>query len=168
MDTKKIIAEAKKLGLCKEWLDDFQKNGSLEHLCEKFFEGSDWALENNFPSLELLKEFPGAKHGLHLDYKGKPITIDNAKGQLAFFGKSKAEINVTGFAVLEIYARHDSKIKIKADNNAIVKATIIDNASVQVECTDEASASVFIHGDEPHYNITGKVNVLQSTFKNEK
>lgn len=164
METKEILKKAKAKGLCKEWQTDFNKDSSLKHLCEKFFEGSDWALENDFPDLELLRKFPTDPYGLHTDCKGGAFEVSNEKGELAFFGDSEAEINLKGYSVSEIYVRHNSNVKITAYENAYAVVTILDNAFVEIESKDRANVSVYQYGNNSNFRITGNVTVKESKW----
>lgn len=139
MKNKAIYKLAKKKGICKEWAEKI-KNASEKQLAQMFFDGSDWAFENDFPTRELLEAHPNAMdYGLHLDAeKGKYKGVE----RLAFFGNSHANLIYDDFEVAEVYARHNSEIEIKASDNTIVFVSVEDNASVHVECTDKAFVKV--------------------------
>ena len=147
MDTDIIIKQARENGLCDEWFSDFLKNRNLSHLCEKFFKGSDWALENDFPTLDLLRKFKPEQFGLHTDFIGK-IKLDSTFNQKAFFGNSKAFLKVDGFSVNEIYIRHNTELSIELHGNSKVFLTILDDAKANIMVNDHATVEVFSYGGE--------------------
>ncbi len=167
MDTKPIITSAKNKGLCKEYVSDFQKDGSLKNLCAKYFEGSDWTMKKDFPSMQMLRAFKGESEefGLHTDYKGDDFNVNSIHKQMAFFGDSEAKINVSGFSVFEIYIRHNSKININAKGNARLIICLLDNTTVKVNCADESNAVIYQYGKSSNFNITGAVDVKERTFE---
>ena len=168
METKKIIQSAKKQGICKEWYLDFLKDNSLKNLCAKYFEGSDWAMEHDFPNLEMLRAFKDQsfEFGLLTDFAGEiHIGLDNKSSKNAFFGNSKATIYAGGFSVSEIYVRHNSEVKIEAIENAFMIINVLDNATVQIECTDDAKVQVFDYGGcTIRYDEKANVTVKKSIF----
>ena len=162
MDTKEIARLAKSKKICKDWHKRILESQDVESLCAMYFEGDDWAMENNFPSTETLKEYKGQteEYGLHLD------SNENFKNKkdLAFFGDSDVSISYDGFSVSKVIVRHGSKAVIKASDNAIVFVNILDDAFVNIETIGNAKVSVYRYSDNANYIITGRVSVKESNF----
>lgn len=161
MTTKDIVTEARKKGLCKEWFADFLKDNSIKHLCERFFEGSDWTMENDFPTLSILQKFKyeAELYGLFADYEGV-----SGFQKSAFFGKSKAEIVASGCDVKEIYIRHDSELKLTISGNAYVVVNVLDNAKVDIDISGEAQLTVYNYSENSTIVGKGNFKVLKSYF----
>lgn len=154
---KEIALEAKKKGLCKDWFMKMCAQNYIEPLCKMYFDGSDWAMENDFPSLEILRRFKGnsEQFGLFTDYSG---TIENSR-RTAFFGKSKVEIIAKNYDVQEIYVRHNSHAKIYASDNAFVVVNVVDDAMLEVVCDGKAKVNVYCYGKVQNITTGGTGHV---------
>lgn len=159
---KELAIAAKKQKLCKPYLADMTKATDIKPLCEMYFKGDDWAMEKDFPALEVLRKFKGESdaYGLHTDFKGD---LEN-QNQTALFGKSDAKLNYTDFFVGTLILRHDSKVKITASGHAFLVVNILDNAFVEIETTDNAKVSVFQYGTNSNFRITGNVEIKEGKF----
>ncbi|MDF2931208.1 MAG: hypothetical protein K0R36_539 [Chryseobacterium sp.] len=162
METKNILSLAKKHDLCKPWQEKMKKDSSLKNLCNMYFEGDDWSMENDFPDLKVLREFKGKSdiYGLHTDYEG---TKENEL-EAAYFGESKVRLSYDSYSVGKLILRHQTKAKIKASGNARLFINILDNAEVEIECLNQSSVSVFCY-DNHNVKSIGNVKVQTSTFK---
>lgn len=159
---KELATAAKKQKLCKPYLAEMTKATEIKPLCEMYFRGDDWAMENDFPALEVLRKFKGKsdEHGLHTDFKGK---LENQK-QIALFGKSEAELNYTDFFVGNLIVRHDAKAKIEARGNAFLVVNLLDAALVEIKTFENAKVLVFQYGTNANFIITGNVEVKEGKF----
>lgn len=164
MRTNKILSLAKKQDLCREYQEKMKNDSSLENLCQMYFEGDDWSMENDFPDLKVLREFKGKSdiYGLHTDFVGAKENERKA----AYFGESKVELSYDKFSVSTLILRHNSKAKITVKDHAILIINILDNAEVEIECMEKASVNIFCH-DNHNVKSIGNVKVQISTFKNE-
>lgn len=162
MRTNNILSLAKKQNLCREYQERIKNDSSLENLCEMYFEGDDWSMENDFPDLKVLREFKGKSdiYGLHTDFIGAKANEPKA----AYFGESKVELSYDMFSVSTLILRHRTQAKIKATGNAILIINILDDADVEVECTEKAFVSIFCY-DNHNVKSIGNVKVQISTFK---
>lgn len=156
-----ILQLAKQAGLCKEWQEKILKDSSLKNLCDMYFVGDDWAMEKDFPSIEILREFKGKSeiYGLFTDYVGMPNNLSKA----AFFGKSNVQLTYTGFSVSQLNLRHDTEAKIRICDNAVLIINILDNAKIDIECIDNARVEVFSYGNE-NIKMLGDVRIHKSKF----
>ena len=160
---KEIALEAKKKNICNEWFQDMLKINNIEPLCAMFFLDDNWAMEKDFPNLEILRRFKGDsdQYGLHTDFCGK---LEN-EPQSALFGNSDAEINYTGFFAGILNIRHNSKAKIKASDYAIIVVNILDNAFVEIETSGNAKVRIFQYGNNSNVKITGNVEINKGEWK---
>lgn len=149
---------AVKKGICKDWAKRL-KNATDKQLAEMFFNGSDWAFENDFPTKALLNEYDGVKDfGLCLDVNNETFTsVEN----VAFFGNSKATLIYNNFEVADVYVRHDSNVTIEATNYAIVNVSVEDQAKVFI--TKDSTAKVNVR----RYSgtVEGDCNVTDSIYE---
>ena len=160
METQDIITEAKRNGICPEWAADFANNPTVAHLCERYFAGSDWAIEHDFPSIEMLRAFRGQteRHGIYTDYSG-----ETSRGVCAFFGDSVASISASGYDVKSVIVRHNSALVISARDNAIIDVTVLDNARVMVHQEGAAQVTVYRYGG----HILGNGKIIEKSFKKD-
>lgn len=156
-----ILQLAKQAGLCKEWQGKILKDSSLKNLCDMYFAGDDWAMEHDFPSIEILRDYKGKSeiYGLFTDYVGMP----NNLSKTAFFGKSKVQLTYTGFSVSRLILRHHTEAKIRVCDNAKLIINILDNAKLDIECIDTAWVEVFSYSNE-NIKILGDVTIHKSKF----
>lgn len=162
MNTKDIIKKAKKKGLCKEWFQEMMENDSFENLSDRYFKGSDWALENDFPPIEIMQKVykETEKFGLMLDKKGDFLNTE----RVALFGKSDVNFKYDGYSVGTIIARHGSKIDVTAKGNSILFINILDSVEAHLRTEDDAKIYVYMYGIAPRVYTTGNVimNILNS------
>lgn len=162
MNTKEIYIRAKKVGMSQSCKDNMRSDMSVDNLCKMFFNEDNWSMENDFPSLDILREFKGQseQHGLYTDFPGKSVN----ELQSAYFGTSKVLLGYNMFNVGKVILRHETKAKIIAKDHAIVIVNLLDNAELEIECYDKASVSVFCY-DNHNVKSIGNVKVQTSTFK---
>lgn len=152
-----VIKSAIEKGLCKPWKEKMHR-ATMSEYCQMFFDGSDWAMENDFPSLGLLRKYnTSSVYGLYTDAK----CIKNNIKQIAFFGDSEAVLIYDKHSIGEIYVRHRSYIKITAKDNSILYVTVADNAQVDIQVDGNAIVNVYRYGGR----ITGNVTVNERSWK---
>lgn len=162
MENKNILRSAKKHDLCKPWQEKMKNDSSLESLCKMYFDGDDWSMENNFPDLNILREFKGKSDvfGIHTDYIGS----NKKEFQAAYFGDSDVQLQYDGYSVGKLILRHNTKAKIQARDKARLFINLLDNAEVEIEAKDNSSVTVFCYGNH-NVKSSGNVKVQTSTFK---
>lgn len=162
METKEIYRSSKRIGMSPGCKERMSSNLSIENLCQMYFDGDDWSMENDFPNLETLREFKGKSevHGLFTDFVGMPNNLSKA----AFFGKSYAHLIYSGFSVSQLVIRHQTQAIIKAAENAIVIINLLDEAELEIDCIENARVEVFSYGTGK-IKYTGDVRIHKSSFK---
>lgn len=160
---KEIALDAKKYGLCAEWYRKMLSVTTYKQLAEMYFDGDDWSMEKDFPSLSILRKHKGAilPYGLVVD--SKENFEENYR--IAFFGNSESEISYSDYAVGNVIVRHQSKVKIKASGSSKVFVNIIDEASVEVEATEEAEVFIYNYGPQTNYSNKGNVIVKRTSWE---
>ena len=160
---KEIALEAKKYGLCAEWYKKMLAVTTYKQLAEMYFDGDDWSMEKDFPSLSILRQHKGAilPYGLVVDSTEK---FEN-NFRIAFFGNTESEISYSDYAVGNVIVRHQSKVKIKASGNAKVFVNLIDEARVEIEATENAEVIVYNYGQQTNYSNKGNVIVKRTSWE---
>lgn len=160
-----LIQKAIEKGLCPEWAQNFKFDPSIANLCRKFFLGSDWALERNFPELVYLRRYKGQteQYGIFTDYHGSTPLCRSA-----FFGNSRVKVTADNFEVKQIIIRHNSTLDISAKGHSITEITVLDNAVVNIATTENAQVNVFYYGAESNIRLSGNVKLFKSSFKTAK
>ena len=160
---KEFALEAKKYGLCAEWYRKMLAVTTYKQLAEMYFDGDDWSMEKDFPSLSLLRKHKGAflPYGLVVDSTEK---FQN-NFRIAFFGNSESEISYSDYAVGNVIVRHQSKVKIKASGNAKVFVNLIDEARVEIEATENAEVIIYNYGPQTNYSNKGNVIVKRTSWE---
>lgn len=143
-----LADEAKKAGICQEWLQKILTAPSREYLLRLFITGLDFAILHDFPSDRLAAEFDDiAPHfGIFVNRQGKR-TASNKKRVIARNAEVRPAI-FNAFSVGEVYALRDSVVDVKASDYAIVAVTVEEGAKVTVTATDNARVKVFRHGGQ--------------------
>ncbi len=156
MNTDYIIKEIKAFSPCKEGFEKAYKDTSIKNLCELFFANSDWALQQNFPSKDVLEKYRGyyEKYGVY--YRQSAI---NKAVNLAIFD-SESDIEFTGFDVSEIFIRGNSKITIKASGYSKIFVTVLDDSEVKIERCGNAEVFVYQYGGR----VNGDCGVKQKEW----
>lgn len=160
---KEIALEAKKFGLCAEWYKRMLSVTTYKQLADMYFDGDDWSMEKDFPSLSLLRQHKGAI----LPYE---LVVDSTEKfennfRIAFFGNSESEISYSDYAVGNVIVRHQSKVKIKVSGNAKVFVNLIDEAKVEIEATENAEVIIYNYGPQTNFNNQGNVTVKKSSWE---
>ena len=160
---KEIAIEAKKYGLCAEWYRKMLAVTTYKQLADMYFDGDDWSMEKDFPSLSLLRQHKVAflPYGLVVDSTEK---FEN-NFRIAFFGNSESEISYSDYSVGNVIVRHQSKVKIKASGNAKVFVNLIDEARVEIEATENAEVIIYNYGQRTNYHNQGNVQVKKSSWE---
>ena len=160
---KEIAIDAKKYGLCAEWYKKMLAVTTYKQLADMYFDGDDWSMEKDFPSLSILRQHKGAilPYGLVVDSTEK---FEN-NFRIAFFGNSESEISYSDYAVGNVIVRHQSKVKIKASGSSKVFVNLIDEARVEIEATENAEVIVYNYGQQTNYSNKGNVIVKRTSWE---
>lgn len=159
--SEELKNKAIKLGLCKQWTDDWGE-ADLDTLCELYTTGIDFCIINSYPSNEYIKTNFGKiaeNHGIFTD-----ANIDVTNPDIAILnGKTKGYIKLTGFASRDIYVRHNSIVTIEITDQARAFIRIFDNAFVKV--INKTTNKIFVYKYSDKAVIKGDVQVREKSLR---
>lgn len=135
-------------GLCRLYQGKLKDGLTVEQLADLFKGGIDFCINNDYPTLDFLREH----------YKGKcepyGVYIDESTGQLhnpgtiVLNGACKAFINYNGNKVSRLYARHESVCAVVVGGAANITIDLFDNAHLVVAVAgSDARVSVNVYGN---------------------
>lgn len=159
---RELKKEATRIGLCNKWIEEWG-SPDLDELCDKYVKGIDFCVEHDFPSCQYMKEhFDGImqKHGIFVD---ESFVLTNPR-TLVVNGKCNGKVNVNGYGVSDIYARHDSVLEIIVSGNARVSVETYDNCVLAVKASGNSKVFVYDHGG----CIKKEGNVIVKNRKDKK
>jgi len=125
------IARSQKTPLCDEWYNNWKDDTSIDELLEKYIKGFDFAVKNDYPSLEFSRKvFDKADLHRHNIFLDENVNVENASnGYYVFLGNSSGKIIIDGFKAVTVYVRHDSSIDVRAFNGAMVTVFYYDKST---------------------------------------
>lgn len=129
--------QAESLHACKKGLRNFPE--TEQGMIERWKENLDFAIENNFPSVEVIRDdFDRSLLHENLIFVDEHLNIDDApNGVYVLNGECTGTLHFRKWAAATVYVRHTSKVSIIAE----------DFAKVFVRVYDEAEADVCEFGD---------------------
>lgn len=133
------------LGLCEEWQDAWG-NPTKEELVDKFIQGYDFCLINDYPSNDFIKNHFGEiaeKKGIYVDKKN--IDLENPS-IVILQGECNGTIKVDEFNVCEVYVRHNSSVNILIEEYGIAFVRVYDNAEVTISNNGYKRSFVYKYG----------------------
>lgn len=118
-------------GMCDKYSGRWREDYTQDELIGLFISGQDFCIEHDFPPLSFIKaNFPKEvldAHHVYIDYKGELEITES--GTYIFLGDGDATAVISGFAVADIYARHNTVLRTISRENAKVFVTMCDNSS---------------------------------------
>ncbi|MFB5946128.1 hypothetical protein [Albibacterium profundi] len=151
---KELAAKARKLDICKPWLQMLKEAKDKHSLMKMFVKGIDFCLANNFPSVEYLE-----KHGQEVtDEYGVHVNKTVKKTDSPFtvlLGESKAELTNNGFSFSQIFIKHDSIVDITATGNSLTIVDVFDDSVLIGTVSDSATMVIYKYGNP-------RVDILKS------
>lgn len=154
---KRLAAEAKAKGICREWYEFILNAPDKQRLLTLFVKGCDFCLLNDFPSPELRAEFNDTRreYGIFINDRVAVKSLRN----IFTFGTTTGRAEYANFDVGQIYARQDTEITITATENAYVVVDVADRAKVNIEASGKAHVSIFLHGGSYTANESGAAQI---------
>lgn len=140
-ETLKQQAEA--LKACKKGLRNFPE--TEQGMIERWKENLDFAIENNFPSVEVIREnFNRSLLHENLIFVDEHLNIDNAlSGVYVLNGECTGTLHFREWAAATVYVRHTSKVSLIAEDFAKVFVRLYDEAEVNVCDVGDAVVKVY-------------------------
>lgn len=123
-------------------------NPDKNMLIQKYIEGIDFCIENNFPDNKFIKKhFDGImqEYGIFVDEK---IELHNMP-HVILNGRCRGTLHYDGYRFGKIYVRGGSKVNIEVIDKAIINVEIYDNNSkVIVRNKGTKNVAVYLYGGE--------------------
>lgn len=118
-------------GMCGEYSGKWREDYTQDELIGLFVSGQDFCIEHDFPPLGFIKDNFSKDvldaHHIYIDYKGELEITES--GTYIFLGDGDVTAVISGFAVADIYARHNTILRTISMENAKVFVTMCDNSS---------------------------------------
>lgn len=129
-----------------------------DELIQKFKEGIDFCIKNEYPTNEFIKEnFTKDILRRHCVLVDDQYSLLNER-MCVLQGKSVSNIRFNGWNPGTVYVRHQSHANITARNMSFVIVHIFDSATVECTAEDKASVVVLRHGENVRV-LSAKGNV---------
>lgn len=142
---KELRDRAISLGLCNQWQGLWAKDWDDRKMIERYKEGIDFCLANDFPSVDYIKSHFSKEDlrngGLFMDDKHSVL---NEK-MIVIRGCSDITARYNGNTVAEVYITDESKLRMYAKNHCHVILHILNNAQVDISQEDDATVLAIIH-----------------------
>lgn len=135
-------------GLCRMWQMKLKQGLDYEALVKMFISGIDFCIDNDYPTLDFIREhFKGKSEafGAYVD-----DSVDNLLNvpNVVLNGSCRAFIEYDGYAVANVYVRHTSKCSITISEYSYVTIDVFDDAEVAVSTSGKnANVLINVHGN---------------------
>ena len=132
--------------LCDPGAEGIATAKSIDDLLEMYIKYIDYSLEHNFPSNKDLLRIAG-------DYlPGYGIHIDKGFGQInsrfsVLLGACKASLMYSGYAVAQVFVKHQSTADLVLKDNVFVVLDCFDNSIVSVVAEGNSKITINMYGN---------------------
>ena len=150
--SRTLAKEAKKKGICKEWLAALRSLNDREAMVDMYLRGIDFCLRNDYPTNNFIKAHfadIAPRMGVFVDSE---ISVEN-RPKCVCLGATFGVVKTNNFNVTEIFAKHHAELNVVAADNAFVMIDVFDNSVVNIHAHDRAKVCVNKYGDGGRVNI---------------
>ena len=164
---KQLAKQAKRKGICKEWLSELRQLEDKGAMLEMYLKGIDFCLKHDYPSNEYIRaNFKGEMEvfGVFLD---DSIDLVNVLKCVAL-GQTKGLVEINEFGTSEIFVKHNSELKIVAKGDAFVMVDVFDNAVIRVYAQDRAKICVNRYGNSRIENMSTSSSAIVKIIEKHK
>lgn len=150
-------------GLCEQWTNDWSENRNKQELIEMWLRGIDFAIANDYPTNEFIKEHfePKLLKENHI-FVDSPFHGVNLDKKVILCGKSDGVLEFDKFSTCDIYIRHECHAHIRASGCSKVFINLYDGAKISIKQMEAAKVYVYLHGSNCHVKYEGEVLVRES------
>ena len=135
------MARDQKEPLCMEWYTKWEDDTSIDHLLDKYVNGFDFAVANDYPKIDFIrKNFKKEdlhRHNIYIDEEVN--LVESHSGIWIFLGKCTGRITFGSWAVANVHVRHESNIRVDAEDMARVFVSVYEKGE---STTKEAFGAV--------------------------
>lgn len=165
---KDMAKAAAAAGVCAEWHDRLLHTSDLQGLAEMFFNGIDFCIKRQVPSIDYLRQLgPETLEPLGIFVDGKP-NLGNTR-RAAFYGSCEGYAVYSGYSTGQLYCTGQTRLSVIAQGNAVVVIDAFDDSLLAVEARGNARITVFQYQGATVNAITGenagKVKIIRKNKK---
>lgn len=165
--SKELAMQARKLNICQEWHDELKTLDDKRAMVLMYLKGIDFCLANDYPNNEYIRNNFAEiinEYGIFLDDR---FSIDNPD-KCVLLGNTNGMVDVDGYHVSELFAKHDSTLTINARDKAFVMIDVFDSAGVRVSATGDSKVCVNMYGDAHVWHESHDSAVIKIIKKQQK
>ena len=149
-------------GLCQLYQTKLGACSSVEELVKLFIKGIDFCVNNDFPTLDFMREnFKGKSepYGAFVDDEVDASNLTHA----VLNGACLACLDYNGYKVARVYARHTSVAAVTVSGHAIVTIDAFDKSELHVAVAgNDARVLVNVYGDAKVECLGNGIKVLNN------
>ena len=121
-------------GLCDLWYSKWRDNTDVDKLLDMYVRGFDFCTEHDYPPLDFIREnFRLEDLHRHHIYLDESVAISKGSSDTyIFLGDCTGEIRFSGFAVSNVYIRHDSNINVICDGYSKVFVSLYEDSDCNI------------------------------------
>lgn len=142
---------ARREGLCDKWYGEWKPGSTDDELIAKYLDGISFCMHHDYPKPELVRRLFDAdtleRHGVYVDARGVGLT-ERGHRTLVFLGECEARMLIGGYAVVNVYVRHQSHLWVQASDHARVFVYAYDGCDLILQATDNGRVRAIRHGDD--------------------
>lgn len=124
---------ARRDGLCDLWYKRWKDDTDIDKLLDMYIEGIDFCIEKDYPPLVFIRENVRLsdlhRHNVYMD---EDADVSGDSGTYVFLGDCKGKVVFSGFAVANVYIRHDSNVEIVCDGYSKVFVSLYDDSDCNI------------------------------------
>lgn len=169
----KLREDARKLGLCDQWYNEWKDETQSEELAQKFFRGLDFCIKHRWPSKDFIKhnftqEFL-RDHGILVDdTRSYPVRDENRRliylKEYVFLGNSKGTIRYTFRPhMCNVWVLNNSTARVELKYGAYALIHLFDKATADIKTDLTCTATVIRHSPDAKIKKDGIV-VIKDEF----
>lgn len=139
---------ARSLGLCDQWFGEWKENESQDELVKKYKRGIDFAIKNEYPSNDFIKNnFDKDILHEHHVYVDESIPVKGESGVWVMNGQCDGVILFDEWSAATLYVRHNSKLKVVCAGHSKVFISVFDQSEVEVYSMENSCVYVYKNGE---------------------
>ena len=165
----KLKEDARKLGLCDKWYNEWKENTNKDELIDKFKRGLDFCIKHRWPSKSFItqnfqQDFL-RHHGILVDdTRSYPVRDENRRliyiKEYVLLGKSHATIRYTFRPhMCNVWACDKSTVKVDVKYGAYALVHLFDNATADIRTDLVSKVTVIRHSPDNKVKKEGIVVV---------
>lgn len=166
----KLREDARRIGLCDKWYNEWKDDTSMQDLIGKFLRGSDFCFSKRWPSLQFIKtHFPQEllrRNGILVDDVRSFPERDRSTRRLIYLddyvllGESQAVIRYSFKPhICNVWVLDKSYVNVDVKYGAFVMIHLLDNSSANIKTDMVSKVTVIRHSHNVKLKKEGIVNV---------